>query len=84
MCDKLSQRAASCGKDEFFALDHELQGHPRAEEPSGDQTPTLLSGRSWAEKPGVSRSPGQPFTLKLFGPSVFYNIKRNTRFVNEL
>jgi hypothetical protein len=26
MCDILSQRAASRGKDEFFALDHGLQG----------------------------------------------------------
>ena len=67
MCDRLSQRIASCANDEFFALDHGLQGHPQAEEPSGDQTPTLLLGRSWAEKPGVSRTPGQPFTRKLFG-----------------
>ena len=68
MCARLAQQAAACGKDELFALDRGLQGHPWAEEPSGDQTPTLLFGSSWAGKPGLSRASGQPFTRELFGP----------------
>lgn len=65
VCDRLSHRAAICGKDEFFALDHGLQGHPRRGEPSGDHTPMLLSGGFWAEKQGVSRAPGERLTCEL-------------------
>ena len=65
MCDSLSLRAAGRGKDEFFALDHGLQGHPRGGEPSGDHTPMVLSGRIWAEKQGFSHAPGERLTPEL-------------------
>src|ERR1039458_6370310 len=57
MCAMLSQRAASAGRMSFSLWDHGLQGHPQGCQLSGDHTPSLLSGRSWADKQGVSRAP---------------------------
>jgi hypothetical protein len=44
-------------KDWAIKYLHELQGHPQGCQLSGDHTPSLLSGRSWADKQGVSRAP---------------------------
>src|ERR1017187_8811748 len=57
MCAMLSQRAASAGRMSFSLWDHGLQGHPQGCQLSGDHAPSLLSGRSWADKQGVSRAP---------------------------